>query len=170
MQFWENYFKKFLNLGRALLRSLKKLFETSEVSAVKNSNENLTMLAGLMIEAANIDGNISQIELEKISNSLINTFMENQAEVEEVLNDALDNKDNAKSLHYYTSKINKNFTDEKKLVLIETLWEIILSDNQIHDFESNLVRRLAGLLYISDVKCGNAKITAQSKLKSKGLE
>ena len=153
-----------------MLRSLKKIFENSEASAAKNSNENLTLLAGLMIEAANTDGNISQIELDKISNSLINTFKEERAEVEKVLNDAIDDKDNAKSLHYYTSKINKSFTDEKKFVLIETLWEIILSDNQIHDFESNLIRRLAGLLYISDVNCGNAKITALGKLKSKELE
>ena len=170
MQFWKNYFNKFYNLGIPLLRSLIKIFENSEVSSEKNSNENLAILAGLMIEAANTDGNISQIELEKISNSLINTFKEERTEVEQVLNDAIEDKDNAKSLHYYTSKINKSFTDEKKFVLIETLWEIILSDNQIHDFESNLIRRLAGLLYISDVNCGNAKITALGKLKSKESE
>ena len=53
---------------------------------------------------------------------------------------------------------------KKKLLLIETLWEIILVDGVVHDFESNLVRRLAGLLYISDVSCGNAKNKALGKI------
>tara|TARA_B100001250_G_scaffold336373_1_gene302853 strand:+ start:215 stop:715 length:501 start_codon:yes stop_codon:yes gene_type:complete len=165
LQFWKNYFKKFFNLGNQLLRSLKKLFENTDISSNKGQNEDLSILCGLMIEAANTDGNISKEELNKISYSLINVFKEDQKEVEEVLNDALNNKDNSHSLHYYTSKINKIYTDEKKLVLIETLWEIILSDDQIHDFESSLIRRLAGLLYISDVNCGNAKIRAQEKIK-----
>ena len=52
---------------------------------------------------------------------------------------------------------------ENKIKLIEVLWEIILADNEIHDFETNLIRRLAGLLYISDVECGNAKIRAGNK-------
>ena len=46
---------------------------------------------------------------------------------------------------------------EKKIILIEILWEIILEDGKIHDFETNLIRRLAGLLYISDTQCGKAK-------------
>ncbi|PPR48902.1 MAG: hypothetical protein CFH15_00670 [Alphaproteobacteria bacterium MarineAlpha5_Bin5] len=150
-----------------MLRSLKKLFENSEVSNALDSNNDLVVLVGLMIEAANTDGNISQEELDKISYSLINTFNEDQAVVENILNNSLQNKDSSRSLHYYTSKINKIFSDDKKLLLIETLWEIILSDNKIHDFESSLIRRLAGLLYISDVNCGNAKIRAQRKLQSR---
>ena len=150
-----------------MLRSLKKLFENSEVSNAIDSNNDLTVLVGIMIEAANTDGNISQEELDKISYSLINTFNEDQAVVENILNNSLKNKDSSRSLYYYTSKINKIFSDDKKLLLIETLWEIILSDNKIHDFESSLIRRLAGLLYISDVNCGNAKIRAQRKLQSR---
>ena len=54
---------------------------------------------------------------------------------------------------------------KKKMLLIEVLWEIILEDGKIHDFESNLIRRLSGLLYISDVNCGNAKKNAEANLK-----
>ena len=83
--------------------------------------------------------------------------------VEESLGKAFENKDNSRSLFFYTSKLNKSYTDEKKIQLIEVLWEIILADNELHDFEANLIRRLAGLLYISDVECGNAKIRAGKK-------
>ena len=116
-----------------------------------------------MIEAAYTDGQIDDTELKKIKFSLIEIFKENSNEVELVLNDALKNKNNSKSLHHYTSYINKNFADDKKLLLIEALWEIVLSDGDVHDFESNLIRRLAGLLYISDVNSGNARKRALDK-------
>ena len=102
-------------------------------------------------------------ELKKIKFSLINVFDEKEDEVDLVLDEAIKNKNNSKSLHYYTSFINKNFDSEKKLLLIEALWEIVLSDGEIHDFESNLIRRLAGLLYISDVNSGNARKRALNK-------
>ena len=54
---------------------------------------------------------------------------------------------------------------KRKILLIETLWEIILADGEIHDFESNLIRRLAGLFYISDVSCANAKRKALETIK-----
>ena len=57
----------------------------------------------------------------------------------------------------------ENLDYKKKILLIEALWEIVLSDGEVHDFESNLIRRLAGLLYISDVDSGNAKIRALDK-------
>ena len=106
----------------------------------------------------------NQVYLNKISLSIINIFKEDPKEVEMTLSKALDDKDNSRSLHYYTSKLNKSFSHEKKLLLIEVLWEVILADNEIHDFESNLLRRLAGLLYISDIECGNAKKRAKYKV------
>ena len=129
----------------------------------KEDRENLELLSGLMIEAAYTDGQIDDSELKKIKLSLIDIFEEDPVDVDIVLNKAIKNKNNSKSLHYYTSYINKNFTDEKKLQLIEALWEITLSDGEVHDFESNLLRRLAGLLYISDIQSGNARKRALNK-------
>ena len=135
---------------------LKKILTTTTADQ-KTDSKNLELLCGLMIEAAYTDGNIDEIELNKIKESLVNTFKEDLNEVNNVLDQAINNKNNSKSLHSYTSFINKNFTDEKKLYLIEALWEIVLSDGKLDDFESNLLRRLAGLLYISDVDSGNAR-------------
>ena len=139
-----------------MLQSLKNIFVNSNINK-EEENTDIDVLTGLMIEAANTDGKVTKEEVDKISYSLINVFKEESKNVEESLNRALENKDNARSLYYYTSKLNKSFSSEKKILLIEVLWEVILSDNEIHDFESNLIRRLAGLLYISDVECGNAK-------------
>ena len=147
-----------------MLKSLKNIFAGDQVLNDEIGSKEIDILSGLMIEAANTDGEITQEELDKISNSLINVFKEDPKVVELSLTKAFENKDNSKSLYYYTSKLNKSYSNENKIKLIEVLWEIILADNEIHDFETNLIRRLAGLLYISDVECGNAKIRAGNKI------
>ncbi len=151
-----------------MLESLKNIFQKTEGSDNSDGLEDLKLLSGLMIEAANTDGVITQEELDKISYILIDIFKQDSIAVEKVLKENLLNKEEPKSLHFFTSRINKTFSNEKKLLLIETLWEIILSDGEIHDFESNLIRRLAGLLYVSDVKCANAKNKALTKINNQG--
>ena len=146
-----------------MLQSLKNIFAGDKSINIENDNKEVDLLSGLMIEAANTDGEVTQEELNKISHSLINVFKEDPNVVEASLTKAFKNKDNSKSLYHYTSKLNKSYTDDQKIQLIEVLWEIILADNEVHDFETNLIRRLAGLLYISDVECGNARIRAAKK-------
>ena len=149
-----------------MLSLLKNILNSQNSQEDNNNNKDLELLCGLMIEAAYTDGNIDLNELNKIKLSLINIFSEDPKEVSLVLEKAEQNKNNSKSLYYYTSFINKNFDDKKKILLIEVLWEIVLSDGEIHDFESNLIRRLAGLLYISDVNSGNARKRALDKQKN----
>ena len=146
-----------------MINLLKNILNGQNSPEDNKSNE-LELLSGLMIEAAYTDGKVDASELSKIKLSLINIFSEDPKEVDLVLQKAEENKNNSKSLHHYTSFINKNFDDKKKILLIEALWEIVLSDGEIHDFESSLIRRLAGLLYISDVVSGNAKKRALNKI------
>ena len=150
-----------------MINLLKKIFEDNNSNEDQASNQNLELLCGLMIEAANTDGDIDSKEIDKIHSTLIESFEEDPNEVELYLSKALENRNNSKSLFYYTSKINKEYSDEKKLILVETLWEIILSDGKVHDYESNLIRRLSGLLYISDVNSGNARKRALNKINGK---
>ena len=148
-----------------MIKLLNKIFKDKDISD-KNSFDILEILCGLMIEAANSDGKIDNQELEKINHILVDIFKEDKNEVNIILKKAVENRNNSKSLHYYTSKINKNFSDKKKILLVETLWEIVLSDGEIHDYESSLIRRLSGLLYISDVNSGNARKRALNKILS----
>ena len=147
-----------------MIKLLKNILNNQNSLEEKDSNKNLELLSGLMIEAAYTDGQIDEIEINKIKLTLINVFEEDPKEVDLFLDEALKNKNNTKSLHSYTSLINKNFSDDQKLRLIEALWEIVLSDGKIHDYESSLIRRLSGLLYISDVNSGNARKRALDKI------
>ena len=152
-----------------MINLLKKIFQQSE-DKLNDSNldGDLHLLCGLMIEAANVDGEIDKNELDKISKSLVQVFNENSIAVEIEIKKCINELNEDKSLHFYTSKINKTFSDDKKVSLIEILWEIILEDGETHDFESNLIRRLAGLLYISDFECGKAKKKALDKIQDIG--
>ncbi len=149
-----------------MIKLFKNFFEKKNITD-DVSNNNLELLCGLMIEAANSDGKIDQKELEKIQSVLTNTFQEDSKDVKEFLYKALENKNNSKSLFYYTSQINKSYSDKEKIILLETLWEIILSDGNVHDYETSLIRRLAGLLYVSDINSGNARKRALNKIKAK---
>ena len=146
-----------------MINLFNKIFKDKEASDDYPA-DTLEILSGLMIEAANTDGKIDNKELEKINFLLVETFKEDKNRVSIVLKKAIEEKNNSKSLYFYTSKINKNFSDNKKLLLIETLWEIVLSDGEVHDYESSLIRRLSGLLYISDVNSGNARKRALNKI------
>ncbi len=146
-----------------MINLLKNILNNQDSIDDIDDNKTLELLCGLMIEAAYTDGQIDEKELNKIKSSLINVFDEDPKQIEIILEKAVNNKNNSKSLHHYTSFINKNFDVDKKLLLVEVLWEIVLSDGQIHDYESNLIRRLAGLLYISDVNSGNARKRALDK-------
>ena len=146
-----------------MINLLKNFFESKEIDN-NHKDSNLELLCGLMIEAANSDGDIGEDEIKKIRETLINVFKENPDEVDSVLEQSIENSNNSKSLYYYSSKINKNYSEEKKILLIEILWEIVLADGQLHDYESSIIRRLSGLLYISDINSGNARKRALSKI------
>ena len=145
-----------------MLNSLKFFFHQSE-EIHQNNTDDLHLLSGLMLETANIDGHVDQQEVDKISKVLIDIFHEEPFAVEAELKKCLEELEEHKSFHSFTSQINQSFSNEKKIILLEILWEIILEDGELHHFESNLMRRLAGLLYISDVQCGNAKKRALKK-------
>ena len=146
-----------------MINLLKNFFESKEIKKTP-IDSNLELLCGLMIEAANSDGDIGADEIKKIRETLINIFKENPEEVDSVLEQSIENSNNTKSLYYYSSNINKNYSDEKKILLIEILWEIVLADGKLHDYESSIIRRLSGLLYISDINSGNARKRALSKI------
>lgn len=147
-----------------MFKSLKNILNQKNKNILTEDYDYLSLLCGLMIEAANADGEISDLEIKKISNILVDSFKENPSDVKIKLDEAIANSNNSNSLFYYTSKFNKEYNYQKKILLIEKMWEVILLDENVHDYETSLIRRLCGLLYISDVDSGNAKKRALDNL------
>ena len=146
------------------METILNFFKKSKLKIdIDETEDHFILISGVLVEAAAIDGKIDEIEILKIKRSLINFLEISEEKCNHIVNTSLKKVDNPNSLHYFTSTINKKLEYDKKLELLEILWGIILADGKIHDFESNLVRRLSGLLYVSDIDCGIAKKRASTK-------
>ena len=121
----------------------------------KNNNEYLTKIAALLIHAAKIDENFSSIEKNIIEQTLLKIGANNN-DVNEIIENAQKIEENSNQILDFTKEV-KNMSKENKIKIIETLWKIIYSNKIADDYETNLMRRLAGLLYIDNKIMGDIK-------------
>ena len=83
------------------------------------------VISGLLVETASIDGTIDDSEIDKIKETLSNFFEISEKKLSYIVDQSLQKADEPNSLHFFTSKINKEFEYENKVKLLEILWEII---------------------------------------------
>ena len=125
----------------------------------KNNNdkehEDLTRIAALLIHAARIDENYSEIEKKIIKRTLIEIGA-NTENVENILVEAKKIEENSNQILDFTKEV-KNMSEQNKIKIIETLWRIIYSNNEADIYETSLMRRLTGLLYIDNKVMGDIK-------------
>ena len=120
-----------------------------------NQNTYLDKVASLLIHAAKIDENYSDKEEEIIKKTLIELGT-NKNEIDTLMIKAKENEEKANQILDYTKEIKK--LDEKdKIQIIKSLWRIIYSNKDADIYETNLMRRLSGLLYIDSKTMGDIK-------------
>ena len=121
----------------------------------KKQDEDLIKIAALLIHAAKIDENFS-IEEEKIIEDAILDLGASKQNVKEIIIESKKIEENANQILEFTKEV-KSMEENKKIQIIETLWRIIYSNKDADIYETNLMRRLAGLLYIDNKKMGDIK-------------
>ena len=121
----------------------------------KSANDDLSKVAALLIHAARIDQNYSTIEEEIIKKTLI-AIGANNENLTEIIDNGKKIEENSNQILDFTKEV-KNMEEENKIKIIETLWKIIYSNNDADIYETNLMRRLTGLLYIDSKLMGNIK-------------
>ena len=120
-----------------------------------NNLELLSKTASLLIHAAKIDEKYTNKEKELIKKTLIRLGAD-ENKIDEILQDAEINEEKANQILDFT-KIIKNKNENYKIKIIEAMWNIIYSNNEVDIYESNLMRRLSGLLYLDDKLMGKIK-------------
>ena len=123
----------------------------------KNNDNHLSLIsvAALLIHSAKIDENFTEKEKKIIRNALIEMGAD-QNDLDKILKDAeLKEKDSNQILEF--TKEVKNKSIEEKKIVIEALWNIIYSDENADMYETNLMRRLSGLLYLDPKVVGDIK-------------
>ncbi len=138
------------------------LFKKKENS--KNNDDHLSLIsvAALLIHSAKIDENFTENERTIIKKALIEMGADKN-NIDEIIQDAeLKEKDSNQILEF--TKEVKNKSIEEKKIVIEALWNIIYSDKNADIYETNLMRRLSGLLYLDSKIVGDLKEKIKSNL------
>ena len=140
---------------------LKNLFKKQKKEDLANEN---ILITALLIHAAKIDENYTDIERKIIVKAITNLKKINLDEAKKILKLAEKKEEESNQIVEFTREIKK-YSMEFRLKIIEIIWKIVYSDGTSDNYESNLIRRICGLLYISDKDNGIIKMKVKSLLK-----
>lgn len=120
--------------------------------------------AALMIEAGRMDGQVGDDEQARIEALLRRRFDLSDEALSSLMASAISIVDDSVELHGFTSALVKQLDHEERVELVEMLWEVVYADGELHPFEANLLRRVAGLLYVTDQESGAARARALDRM------
>jgi len=129
---------------------------------VSFSDKNI-LIAALLIHAAKIDENYTEIEEKIIKRAMVDLNKINSEDAEKLLKLAKKKEEASNQIVEFTREVKK-YPMDFRLKIIETIWKIVYSDGTADNFESNLIRRICGLLYVSDKDNGIVKLRVKSSL------
>tara|TARA_B100000963_G_scaffold41081_1_gene30544 strand:- start:125 stop:544 length:420 start_codon:yes stop_codon:yes gene_type:complete len=127
----------------------------------RDNDNDLLNVACLMIHAARIDENYTDKEKKIIRNTL-SKLKDNNEDVDKLILDAEKKESDSNHIQDFTKKI-KAMDKDNKIEIVKNIWSIILSDGTSDIYEENLMRRLAGLLYVDAKTMGDVKLEVQTK-------
>lgn len=113
--------------------------------------------AALLVEAARMDSHFEPEERLVITQLLQQRFGLSDEETKSLIAEAEVVQENSNQLIRFTKSIKANFTEEERIELLEMLWEVAYADGKLHHYEANLLRRVGGLIYVSDRDRGAAR-------------
>jgi len=135
-----------------MLTSLKRIFGAEPpVAGVLETREPLELAtAALLLELARSDFSESDQEMEAIRHLLQRRFGLDEEGLQKLVETATRRADKAVSLHEFTHRLNRELPEGDKLEIVEMLWRVSHADGRIDKHEEHLIRRIAGLLHVSD--------------------
>ena len=126
----------------------------------KLDKESIIGISALLVHAANIDEIYSNHEKDLVKDFIKSYLKDEDASI--ILKRAEEIESNSNQLLNYTNIIKKNSMEIKKDI-IEHLWKVIISDNTVDQYESNLMRRICGLIYFPDKECAEIKLKLSNR-------
>ena len=132
-----------------------------EETEKENNHPSIMAVACLLIHSAKIDQNYTEKENKIIKEAIIEMGAEPE-EIDKIMQDAEEKEKDSNQILDFTREI-KNINEEDKKIIIEALWDIIYSDEDADMYETNLMRRLSGLLYLNPKIVGDIKEKVRQK-------
>ncbi len=143
-----------------MIDRISALFRAPAARAPEAGHDSADMqlaAAALLVEAAMMDHHFDDAERATITALIGRRFDLTEAECARLIGDAEAAAADSHQLYRFTRVIKDRFTPEERVELVEMLWEVAYADGELHDFEDNLLRRVAGLIYVSDRDRGLAR-------------
>jgi len=151
-----------------LIARIKQFFEqyVAGASADPEQPEHPLQVAAaaLLMEMANADHDLNQTEADHITNTIRSTFGLTDAETDDLVRLAEDETESSTSLHEFTSLINQHWPLDKKIRLVELMWQVAYADLEVDKHEQHLMRKIVNLLYIPQSEYIAAKMRAQREM------
>ena len=144
---------------------LKKLFgiNPDKISEINPGKKNL-LIAYLLLECAMSDGILKEIEAKHIKKLLKEKMNLIDSEIENIFNLAKEYSDESVEIYSLTKEIRDNFQKDQILEIFQFMWEIVLADKNIDDFESMLMSKATGLFHLTGKESAKAKRNAMDSL------
>ena len=149
-----------------MLQNIKKIFFEKNIDSDDSLDPKLAF-AILLLEAGMMDGVLDDKEKATIDKLLSNFFELSNDETTKLIEEAIKTQSESNQIIHLTRSIKENFTENQRIDIVQMIWEVILSDGEEHIYEQNLMRRITGLLYISDQNSGMARKRALKEISGK---
>ena len=127
-------------------------------------DELATAIAVLLSRAAALDGGIDPKERQVVAERLSNRYDVPESDLATMMTEAEQTADELVDLYGFTRVVKERLDEEGRADLMEALWEVVYADGVLHEYEAQLMRRLSGLLYVTDRESGQARKRAMENL------
>ena len=141
----------------------KSLFKNTKKTPAIKEDKKVIAVAALLVEAALIDGNFDKNEKDIIISIIKNTFsMKDEKKITQIIKNVQNDIESHGDLVTYTRTIKENWDLDERVNIIEMMWKVCLVDGKIEPYEDMLIRRVAGLIYVTDKDRSFAKRKVQN--------
>ncbi len=143
--------------------ALKNWLSEADQDTAAKDDGSARLVADLLVEAAAADGHIDAGESELITRLLAERFDLDAEAADQLVELALADHENRVEMHRLTSGLRDAFDYEERVELLSLIWAVVLADQELAPLEAQLMRRLAGLLFVSDVDSAHARQLARER-------
>jgi uncharacterized tellurite resistance protein B-like protein len=143
-------------------------FAEDEKTAPAGDSEWAALMASLLVEAAMADGELDDGERAQITRILAAQPTIDVGAVDGLIDTALSWHAERIEIHALTRSIRAETEVEDRIAIMEMAWMVVVADGEVHEYEAQLMRRLAGLLYVDDIESGRAAKRARMRVENMG--
>ena len=152
-----------------MINAIKQFFAREESREGAHTHEKAELhiaAAAMLIEGAMMDGDVDEREREKIAAAIELQFGISRDDVRQIVAEGEERQKQAVDIYSFLRVVNEHFGYAERVELIEMLWEVCLADEELHDHEAALIRKLCGMLGVTDVDSGAARKRVEARMES----